>query len=649
MFIRQVADNQVFTSTHGQILVSIVNISIRNFISVFIPTILRQFISYTTEAGFHKLNSSAKLKSIIGTLFGTGIALMAHAIGTWRDEKAGTATSTSRRSRAIMVSTVFAAGMGEFYTGAAAGNASTHVAFTLYTAMRDLMVQSRLRLHNPNTSGTKPDWIHFSIMMTLMTIISGLVNFGMSTLASPSGQAAWPARLSFIEQLRYAVIRGGLNLIGETGDDFLFQIIPSIRSQFKGVENPHVLQLSLKDVGYHKGYLTNAALGPWAARTGLLATTVAMLGITAPYLENNMRLLEGISDLIVGISNGPLYEPFANSGSGQPDPVRTKCSSDEENQKDCSQFNDAASIRSYMHPNIDMTNSAEIRPWDENLGHHRPNSPDTEFTESCNEKASSIQSQEIVLSRADDCVLVQSFSSSSSESTYPCNLEQPPLSSVQITNTTNTTNITNATNNTNNTNAMNTTNTMNTRSSWNDEYAASEEQSGHKQQCAIADNIVAIGIAALQRNPRLGKPMLATPMSDIGGTGIFACIPRQARAAAAIKANAYRLSANIIRRALHFEGCCNFFVAHISEATRLQKVLQPNCMNKVAINVFDGKLIGAVQQQLIKYMYIYRVIPALNSLKQVHQWYMYVADAIQQLVVKLSRGQTEPPQTIIIK
>ncbi|KAH8125888.1 hypothetical protein LI328DRAFT_165745 [Trichoderma asperelloides] len=645
MFIRQVADNQVFTSTHGQILVSIVNISIRNFISVFIPTILRQFISYTTEAGFHKLNSSAKLKSIIGTLFGTGIALMAHAIGTWRDEKAGTATLTSRRSRAIMVSTVFAAGMGEFYTGAAAGNASTHVAFTLYTVMRDLMVQSRLRLHNPNTSGTKPDWIHFSIMMTLMTIISGLVNFGMSTLASPSGQAAWPARLSFIEQLRYAVIRGGLNLIGETGDDFLFQIIPSIRSQFKGVENPHILQLSLKDVGYHKGYLTNAALGPWAARTGLLATTVAMLGITAPYLENNTRLLEGISDLIVGISNGPLYEPFANAGSGQPDPVRTKCNSDEENQKDCSQFDDAASIRSYMHPNIDMTNSAEIRPWDKNLGHHQPDSPDTEFTESCDEKASCIQSQEIDPSRADDCVLVQSCSSSSSGSTYLYNLEQNPLNNVKITNTTNTTNITNATNNMNTTNAMNTTNTLNTRNSWNDERAASEEQPGHKQQGAIAENIVAIGFAALQRNPRLGN----TPMSDIGGAGIFACIPRQARAAAVIKANAYRLSANIIRRALHFEVCCNFFVAHITEATKLQKMLQPNCMNKVAINVFDGKLIGAIQQQLIKYMYIYRVIPALNSLKQVHQWYMYVADAIQQLIVKLSRGQTKHPQTIIIK
>ncbi|KAL6897501.1 hypothetical protein GGI43DRAFT_385362 [Trichoderma evansii] len=456
MFIRQAADNEVFTSAHGQILISIVNILIRNFISVFIPTVLRQFISYGAEAGFDKLKTAPRLKSIIGTLVGTGVALITHAIGTWRDEKAGTATLTSRRSRAIMVSTAFAASIAELYTGAAVGNASTHIAFTVYTGMRDLVVQSRLRLHNPNTSGVKPDWIHFGIMMAAMTIISGLVNLGMDTLASPSGQPAWTARLSFTEQLKHAVIRGCLNLLGEMGDDFLFQVIPSIRSQFKGVENPHVLRLSLTDVGYQKGYLTNAVLGPWAARTGLLSTAVGLLGIAAPCFENNAKLLEAMSDLIVGLSNGPLYEPFANSGSGQPDPVRTACSDDEERQKDFSQHNDAASIRSYyMHPNIDMTNSAAIRRWDVNQEHHQP---EPAVTESSHERASFIQPQSLSLPRLDSRVFLQSFASFSLESFYPFNLEQHPRNSVQ------TMNITNA------------TNTRSTKNSWNEECTAYEER-----------------------------------------------------------------------------------------------------------------------------------------------------------------------------
>jgi hypothetical protein len=416
----QIAHNENFTSTHGQILISVANISMRNFISVFIPTILRQFISYSTEAGFHKLRTSARLKAIIGTFFGTGVALIAHAIGMWRDERAGTATLASRRSRVILVTTAFAVGVAELYTSTAAGNASTHVAFTIYTGMRDVMVQSRLRLQNPNTSGLKPDWIHFSIMMALITILSGMVNFGMSTLASPSGAAAWTARSSFSEQLKHAVIRGVLNLIGEVGDDFLFQVIPSIRSHFKGVENPHVLRLSLKDVGYQKGYLANAVLGPWAARTGLLSSTCALLGMTTPYLTHNAKLLEGISDLIVAVSNGPLYEPFANSVSGQPDPVRNICNSDEENlkEKECSENDDAASIRSYMHPNIDMTNCAEVE-WEASHGHHQP-----DFAEPYDEKAPYIRSRRIELPTVDECVASQ-YPVSLSRSIGFCGLEAP--------------------------------------------------------------------------------------------------------------------------------------------------------------------------------------------------------------------------------
>lgn len=634
----QVAHNQSFTSPHGQILISIVNISIRNFVSVFIPTILRQFISYSTEAGFHMLKTSPRLKAIIGTLFGTGIALIAHAIGTWRDEKAGTATLASRRSRAILASTVFAAGIGELYTSTAAGNASTHIAFTLYTGMRDLMVQSRLRLHNPNTSGIKPDWIHFSIMMVLMTILSGLVNFSMSTLASPSGQAAWTARSSFIEQLKHAVIRGVLNLIGEVGDDFLFQVIPSIRSHFKGVESPHVLRLSLKDVGYHKGYLTNAALGPWAARTGLLATTSALLGITAPYLANNARLLEGVSDLIVGVTNGPLYEPFANSVSGQPDPIRNACSSDVESQKQkkCIQNDDAASIRSYMHPNIDMTNCAEVR-WDANQGNHQPSS-----AEPYHEKASSIQPRRIELPRIDECVSLQSSTSSSSRSIDSCNLATPKKTGENTFRTRTSRSIFCGILIGQAVRIIDTKNT--TRNSWNDECTASEEQFEQKQRRATASD----NLATLQRSFRHSRAMLVTTVSDIGDTMILACLRHQVQTVAVSKANAYRLGANI-GRTYFFEDCRSFFIAHITEAVKLRKMLralQPSWMNKVSLNVFNGKLVGVNRQLLIKYIK-HRVIPVLKNLEQMHTWNM--ADAVQQLVtcIKQSRGQTKHPLSIV--
>ncbi|KAL7919736.1 hypothetical protein ACQKWADRAFT_322698 [Trichoderma austrokoningii] len=620
MFMSQVAHNESFTSTHGQILISIANISIRNFISVFIPTILRQFISYSTEAGFHNLKTSARLKAIIGTFFGTGVALIAHAIGTWRDEKAGTATLASRRSRAILASTVFAAGIGELYTSSAAGNASTHIAFTIYTGMRDLMVQSRLRLHNPNTSGIKPDWIHFSIMMFLMTVISGLVNFGMSTLASPSGQAAWTARSSFVEQLKHAVIRGILNLIGEVGDDFLFQVIPSIRSHFKGIENPHVLRLSLKDVGYQKRYLTNAALGPWAARTGLIATTVSLLGITAPYLSHNVRLLEGVSDLIVGVTNGPLYEPFANSVSGQPDPVRNPCNSDEENQKQKEYFkdDDAASIRSYMHPNIDMTNCAEVR-WEENQRHHQPDSAG-----SYDEKNLSIQSKITRLPRVDECESLQSFARTLPSINF-CNIEAPE-NRVQIIDTRNA-----------------------TRNGWNHECAASEEQFEQKQRREAANDTAGIDLATLRRSFCLGRAMLVTTVSDLGDSMIFACIRNQARITAVIKANVYSYSANITNRSSFFGGCRNFFFAHTRGAIKLGKMLQalqPNWRNRMTFNGFNSKLLGVNRQLLIKCIK-HRILPLLQGLKRVHAW--NVADAVQQLVacIQLSRGQTRHPPSII--
>jgi hypothetical protein len=204
---------------------------------------------------------------------------------------------------------------------AAPGVASLMLAFTAYTAMRDLVVQSRLRMSNANTVGQVPDARHFALISAGYGLDQGLVNLGMSTLASPSGPAAFTDHAGISP--RNAFARAALNMLGEVGEDLMFQSIPAIRSRLDPNQESHALQLSIQDVGYQQNNLVNGALGPWAVRTGILATTIGVTSIVAAYAKdpayaNNPKLVEAVNDLIVGAFNAILYEPFANAGSGQP-------------------------------------------------------------------------------------------------------------------------------------------------------------------------------------------------------------------------------------------------------------------------------------------------------------------------------------------
>ena len=67
------------------------------------------------------------------------------------------------------------------------------MAFTAYTAMRDLLVQSNVRLDNANTEGLHSDWTRWGTMMLGYGLDQGIVNLCMSKTASPSGPAK-PAR-----------------------------------------------------------------------------------------------------------------------------------------------------------------------------------------------------------------------------------------------------------------------------------------------------------------------------------------------------------------------------------------------------------------------------------------------------------------------
>lgn len=319
-FIERVAANEDFESTPATIAASVVNVAARNALAVLLPTAIRQFLSFGIEAAFTHARASDNVKTTFG-LMAPLLATAALAMGAVRDSMAGTETTTSRRSRAIMGATTLVTGVATAATGAMPGVASLMLAFTLYTAMRDLVVQSRLRMNNPNTAGQAPDATHFSLISIGYGIDQALVNLGMSTLASPSGATAFVQHAGV--QARNALRRAAINWAGENGEDLMFQSIPALRSLFGPAENRHALQLGIRDVGYQRNNVVNGALGPWAVRTGILATSFGLTGMLSAHLRdpryvNNPRLVEAVNDLLLGVLNGVLYEPFANAGSGQP-------------------------------------------------------------------------------------------------------------------------------------------------------------------------------------------------------------------------------------------------------------------------------------------------------------------------------------------
>lgn len=321
-FVKRVNANEDFESTPAKIAASVANVAMRNAAAVFVPTAIRQLLSYGIEAALTKAGASDSVKTTLGVVV-PGVAIGALALGAYRDRAAGTHTPTSERSRLIMGSTIAVAGFATAATGtmAAPGVASLMLAFTAYTAMRDLVVQSRLRMSNANTVGQVPDARHFALISAGYGLDQGLVNLGMSALASPSGPAAFTDHAGISP--KNAFVRAALNMLGEIGEDLMFQSIPAIRSRLDPNQESHALQLSIQDVGYQQSNLVNGALGPWAVRTGILATTIGVTSIVAAYAKdpayaNNPKLVEAVNDLIVGAFNAILYEPFANAGSGQP-------------------------------------------------------------------------------------------------------------------------------------------------------------------------------------------------------------------------------------------------------------------------------------------------------------------------------------------
>lgn len=88
-------------------------------------------------------------------------------------------------------------------------------------------------------------------------------------------------------------------------------------------------------------------------------------------------------------------------------------------------------------------------------------------------------------------------------------------------------------------------------------------------------------------------------------------IPAHGRIGAVVKANAYGLGAEEVSKALHQEGCRDFFVAQFSEAISLRSALASNAQ----IFVLNGILPGA--ERLCAEA---GIIPVINSIEQFKNW-----------------------------
>lgn len=294
----------------GAVAASVANVAMRNFLAVWLPTLLRQYVSYGLEAGLEAAGAGPKARAAIGAIAPAG-ALISLGVGAWRDRTAGTHTRTSEIARAIMGTAITGATTATLATGAMSDVAPLTPAFGLYCLMRDVAVQSRLRLTNKDNP--VPDKKHWALISVLYGADQGLVNAGMSLLASPSGAGAKVAKAGV--NSGNALARATINWLGENLEDLMFQA-PMLSYFYKNQESKP-LRLSIEDVGYRSTHVKNAILGPLAVRTGILACTLGTAAIAARYLGSE-KAVEIVSDLIVAGYNAALYHSFANAGSAQP-------------------------------------------------------------------------------------------------------------------------------------------------------------------------------------------------------------------------------------------------------------------------------------------------------------------------------------------
>jgi hypothetical protein len=341
--IATVARNE-FEHPAATVGASLVNLALPKVPSVLVTTALRQVFSYGLTAGVaHGKFSEDSLAAAGGMVaFYPVVALLAGGV---RDQIAGTATPTSIRSRAIMATlTASAAVTALCYKEMIAGAATQLSAFTAYTFGRDVMVQSPLRLDNPNTAGMMPDATHFAIISVVYGIIQMVYNYAATAKASPSGPAAFDAGAG--PQLGNAAKRGGMNFVGEWLEEVVFHGIDAVRKGYP-------MRIKLKAPGFERNHVVNQMLGVQPTRAGILIAGIVISDLLSRYLPGQSGAAANITGAVTfGFAlNAIFYEPFANTGSAQPGPRQAAVDSE---------TGSTASARTSTAPNITMTDAAAV-------------------------------------------------------------------------------------------------------------------------------------------------------------------------------------------------------------------------------------------------------------------------------------------------
>lgn len=344
--IAAIAANE-FESPAATLAASVTNVAARNAASVLVPTVIRQMLSAQIERGLDTTGASDQQRAVLGGAFML-LPVLLLASGSIRDHKHGTATMQSDIARGMMASMSLAFLLGGIFTRQLGGSASQMVAFTLYTFMRDIAVQSHLRLTNPNTEGKAPDAHHWNAISWGYGIDQAIVNWAMPTAAPTSGPSAYLAHMGGHDQFKAALIRGGINWGGEIAEDLMFNGIPAVRDK-------KMLRLGLQEAGVRGRHVANGLLAPMAVRTAITQSNVIISDIIDKFYGTSdpTRALYLTAGLAGGVLNAGWYWPFANAGAGQP-PVSARISEVEAGSPQ-------EEVHQFTVPDVDMTDARSIR------------------------------------------------------------------------------------------------------------------------------------------------------------------------------------------------------------------------------------------------------------------------------------------------
>lgn len=243
VLLKFVTDNKA-ESDYGRYACNVANVGIRQFLSVGIPTVLRQVAAYQIAYGTE--DSRRETLEIIAVLAAI-YPIVLNIAGIFRDTYCNEGTTSSNCSRLAAISINLGLFIKAASLGILADMAPTLGAFVfVYCIGRDV-TQLFCRLED-----TLKNYYAIPIFISAVLYFfnQSLVGSGMNYYASPSGQGA--ANLSYVDDVLFNDLkRGAFNWGGEVGDQMLLCLVQiaylMIRDYLKGDSNQQEESLDALD------------------------------------------------------------------------------------------------------------------------------------------------------------------------------------------------------------------------------------------------------------------------------------------------------------------------------------------------------------------------------------------------------------------